>query len=114
MKFSDSHEWIEIQGNIGAIGVSSYAQKQLGDIVYVELPKIGRELRKGEESAVLESTKAAADVYTPMSGKIVEVNQKLMTNPELINTSPEGEGWIFKIEIKSTHEMEDLMERQDY
>ena len=98
MRYTESHEWIEEGGNPKKVGITEHAQKELGDIVYVELPKIGSQVKKGQEVAVLESTKAAADIYAPLSGKIVEVNEKLKENPALLNTSPEQEGWIYKLE----------------
>src|SRR5687768_11329490 len=99
MKYTKSHEWIEVPKNsdVGVVGVSNYAQKELGEIVYIELPRVGKEIKAGAEAAVLESTKAAADVYSPISGTIIEVNERLKTMPELINQNAEKDGWIFKI-----------------
>ena len=114
MKFTDSHEWIEINGDIGTVGVTNYAQGELGDIVYVELPQVGKDVKQGEEAAVLESTKAAADIYTPVSGTITEVNQALSDASELINQSPIGKGWIFKIKLSNTSELEQLMDEKAY
>lgn len=115
MKFSESHEWIEVDANqIGTVGISHYAQNSLGDIVYVELPQVGKEVSAGDEAAVLESTKAAADVYNPVSGTIVEVNKLLNATSELINQSPEKEGWIFKIKLANPTELNSLMDRQTY
>lgn len=115
MKFSESHEWIEVNADrIGTVGVSHYAQNSLGDIVYVELPQLGKEVKAGEEAAVLESTKAAADVYSPVSGKILEVNTHLSKAPELINQSPEKDGWLFKIMLTDPNELDALMDRQAY
>lgn len=115
MKYTDSHEWIEIEsGNIARIGITNYAQKELGDIVYVELPQQNKQVEAKREVAVLESTKAAADIYSPVSGVIVEVNVKLAQNPELINESPEKEGWIYKIRLSDTSEIERLMDKADY
>lgn len=113
MKFTESHEWIEIEDGIGTVGVTTFAQKELGDIVYVELPKIGKEVRKGEEAAVLESTKAAADVYAPVSGKIVEVNSSLTQMSQLINTSPEKDGWLFKLILSDLKEIDSLLDREN-
>lgn len=114
MKFSESHEWIELEDGIGKIGISNYAQKELGDVVYVELPKVGKTVKAGQEVAVLESTKAASDVYSPVSGTIHEVNHLLSENPELVNRSPEAEGWIFKIMIENIEELEMLLEADAY
>lgn len=114
MKFTETHEWIEVADGIGTVGVSNYAQKELGDIVYIELPKAGKTVKAGEEAAVLESTKAAADVYSPVSGTIVEVNTALSSVPETVNKSPEKEGWLFKIKLASPQDMDKLMDAKDY
>jgi glycine cleavage system H protein len=115
MKFTDSHEWIELEENqIARVGITQYAQKELGDIVYVELPIVGKEVNAKQEVAVLESTKAAADIYSPISGTIAEVNQKLSMAPELINQSPEQEGWIYKIRISNPAEIDLLMGTTEY
>lgn len=114
MKYTQSHEWITVNGNVGTVGVSHFAQKELGDIVYVELPDIGSQVKKGEEIAVLESTKAAADVYTPVSGKVVAVNQDLNEAPELINQDPEGAGWLYRIELTQQAELEPMLTAEAY
>ncbi|MBA3721845.1 MAG: glycine cleavage system protein GcvH [Parachlamydiaceae bacterium] len=115
MKFTDSHEWIEIESNqTGIVGVSIFAQKELGDVVYVELPTIGKQVNEGQEVAVLESTKAAADVYSPVSGTIIAVNEMLNKAPELINQSPEKDGWIFKIGLSNPAELDLLMDSTEY
>ncbi len=114
MRFTDSHEWVRLNGKMATVGVSAYAQGELGDIVYVELPKVGRFIKKGDDAAVLESTKAAADVYSPIDGEIVEVNERLKTESGLINLSPEEEGWIFKLSIKDLSQWEDLMDLNTY
>jgi glycine cleavage system H protein len=114
MKFTETHEWIEVAGEIGTVGVSEYAQKELGDIVYVELPKVGKAVRAGEEAAVLESTKAAADVYSPVSGTVVAVNPALEKSSELVNRSAESEGWLFKIKLADPREMDNLLESSTY
>lgn len=114
MKFTESHEWVAVQGNIATIGVSNHAQKELGDIVYVELPKVGMHVQAGQEAAVLESTKAAADVYAPVSGQITAVNTALNDRSELVNQSPEKEGWLFKIQIDNPDEMQNLMDEKTY
>lgn len=112
MKYSETHEWIDVKDGIGIVGVTNYAQKELGDIVYVELPKINSEIKLGQEAAVLESTKAAADVYTPVSGKIIEVNPALESVPDLINTSPEEKGWLFKIQLSDPKELDGLLDHE--
>lgn len=115
MKFTDSHEWIEMEGiDFARVGISIYAQKELGDIVYVELPAVGKQVNAKQEVAVLESTKAAADIYSPVSGTILEVNEKLRTAPELINQSPEHEGWIYKIQLSNRAEVDILMDQGEY
>lgn len=115
MKFTDSHEWVEFEAKeIVRMGITTYAQKELGDIVYAELPIIGKQVNAKQEIAVLESTKAAADIYSPVSGIIVEVNGKLSTAPELINQSPEQEGWICKIQLSNLAEVDLLMDCTEY
>lgn len=114
MKFTESHEWIDIKNNIGTVGITVHAQNELGDIVYVELPKVGKQVKKGAEAAVLESTKAAADVYAPISGTIVAVNTSLQQSPELVNHSAEKDGWLFKLEIHDLKEANALLDRKDY
>ena len=114
MRFTDSHEWISVEGTTGTVGVTHHAQKELGDIVYIELPKIGKTIPKGGEIVVLESTKAAADVYSPVSGKIVSVNERLKAEPGLINTSPQSDGWLFKIELTAPSELDVLLDEASY
>ncbi|MGZ3633205.1 MAG: glycine cleavage system protein GcvH [Parachlamydiaceae bacterium] len=114
MKFTDSHEWIEVKEGLGTVGISQHAQKELGEIVYVELPEEGKMVQAGKEAAVLESTKAAADVYSPVSGTIESVNRNLQASPDLINTSPENEGWIYTIRISDETELDALMSKEDY
>lgn len=116
MKFTESHEWVELNSDngIATVGVSNYAQKELGEIVYVELPEVGKEVKAGAEAAVLESTKAAADVYAPISGIIVAVNTKLNSASELVNQSPEKEGWLFKIKMTKPEELNNLMDAESY
>ena len=114
MKFTETHEWIEVKGTKGTVGVSLFAQKELGDIVYVELPQEGKEVKQGDPVAVLESTKAAADVYTPVSGTILEVNQQVKNSPELINQHPENSGWLFTIQLSHPEELDRLQEEEAY
>ncbi len=114
-KWTDSHEWVEMENKeTGVVGVSHHAQEELGDIVYVELPTVGKTVKAGAEAAVLESTKAAADVYAPVSGTITEVNHALKASPELINKSPEKEGWLFKIRLDNPQELNGLMDKSAY
>lgn len=114
MKYTKSHEWITVEGKVGTVGITHYAQRELGDIVYVELPDIGRLVRKGQEAVVLESTKAAADVYSPVSGKIVKVNRDLQEAPELINSAPESHGWLFQLELSHPEELDSLLTSDAY
>lgn len=114
MQFTETHEWIAINQGIGTVGISAYAEKELGEIVYIELPTLGKEIRSGEEAAVLESTKAATDVYSPASGTIIEINEKLKTDSSLINTSPETDGWLFKLKLSEPQELLELMDKNAY
>lgn len=114
MKYTESHEWIDLEENVGTVGVTNYAQKELGDIVYVELPEVGTEVNLGDEVAVLESTKAAADIYAPVTGTIIEINDALNDQPEDINISPMDEGWLFKIELQKPEELDQLMGEREY
>lgn len=114
MKYTESHEWIDVKADTGTVGVTDYAQDELGDIVYVELPEVGRDVEAGDEIAVLESTKAAADIYAPVSGRVIEVNEELKSSPNLINESSEEEGWIFKIKLADKEELNLLMDESTY
>src|SRR5262249_54887621 len=114
MKYTETHEWVEVKNGIGVVGITDHAQKELGEIVYVELPKEGKAVKAGEEAAVLESTKAAADVYAPISGTIVEVNAQLAKASELVNQSPEKEGWLFKLKPSDLKELDKLMDEKSY
>ena len=111
MKFSKSHEWVRVEGDIATIGITDHAQKELGDVVYVELPTLGHQVTAGEEAAVIESTKAAVDIYSPISGKIVAINDSLRENPEKVNTSAENEGWLFKLKMSNIREIDSLMDK---
>ena len=99
VKYTEDHEWIRVEGGIGTVGITDHAQEQLGDIVFVELPEVGRSLAKGDESGVVESVKAASEIYAPVSGEIVEVNAELENNPGLLNEDPYGAGWLVKIRV---------------
>ncbi|QIW24122.1 glycine cleavage system protein GcvH [Sulfolobus sp. S-194] len=112
--YSETDEWILIKENIAIVGITDYAQKKLRDIVGVELPEIGKEVKANDPVAVVESVKAAADIYSPLAGKVIEVNQKLTDSPELINKDPYGEGWIFKLEISDRNEIEKLLSPEKY
>ncbi|MEG8039022.1 glycine cleavage system protein GcvH [Sphingomonas sp. LR60] len=112
--FTEDHEWIDVDGDIGTVGISDYAQSQLGDIVFVEVPDAGRSLGKGDEAAVVESVKAASDVYSPVSGNVLEGNPALTDEPALVNSDPEGEGWFFKITLSDASELDALMDETAY
>jgi glycine cleavage system H protein len=114
MFFTDSHEWICVEEGIGIVGITAHAQKELGEIVFVDLPPVGKQLRAGEEVAVLESTKAAADIYSPVSGEVVAVNTVLKADVDLLNRSPERDGWLFKIKVTKSSEFEELMNQEQY
>ena len=112
--FTEDHEWIEVDGQTGTVGISDYAQGQLGDIVFVDVPDSGRSLGKGDEAAVVESVKAASDVYAPVSGTVTEGNPALAEEPSLVNSDPEGEGWFFKLTLSDPSELEALMDETAY
>lgn len=114
MRYSASHEWIAVNNEHGVVGVSSFAQKELGDIVFIELPRPGQLIKAGEAVAVLESTKAASDIYTPVSGTVLEVNPQLKEDPGLINRSPLNDGWLFKLQLSDTKELEKLWDENTY
>jgi len=114
LKFTKEHEWVKIDGEIATVGISDYAQKELGDVVYVELPPTGDSFTKGEACSNIESVKAVNDIYTPITGEIVDSNAALEDNPELINQSPYEDGWIFKIKIEDESELNDLMDADIY
>ena len=112
--FTDEHEWIDVDGDTAIVGITDYAQGQLGDIVFVELPQVGAEVAKGKDAAVVESVKAASDVYAPITGEVTEANGALEDDPALVNSSPEDEGWFFKLTISDKSELEGLMDAAAY
>lgn len=112
--FTESHEWIEVQGDTATVGITDFAQSQLGDVVFVEVPAQGTQLQKGKEAAVVESVKAASDVYAPVSGVVTEGNQSLVDDPSLVNSAPEGEGWFFKLRLSDPGELDGLMDEPAY
>ncbi len=114
VKFSKEHEWIKLEGEIATIGITNHASEMLGDIVFVELPEKGSSVVKDGVAGVVESTKAASDVYTPVSGEVVENNQKIVDDPGTINADPENQGWFFKLKIKDKSEMDSLMDKEKY
>ena len=113
-KYSKKHEWISLDGDSATIGISKHATEMLGDIVFVELPDKGKSLNKDDKAAVVESTKAASDVYTPVSGEILDSNQPIVDDPSNVNKDPEKNGWFFKIKIKDKSELDSLMSQSDY
>lgn len=112
--FTQEHEWIEVDGEVAMVGITEYAAGQLGDIVFVDVPADGRELTKGDDAAVVESVKAASDVYTPASGTVIEGNAALTDNPALVNEDPEGDGWFFKLTLRDDSELGELMDEEKY
>ena len=114
LKYSKDHEWVRVEGDVGTVGISDYAQEQLGDVVYVELPEVGRAVAQNEEAAVVESVKAASEVYAPVSGEVVEVNQALEDDPALVNGDPTGEGWFLKLRLSAPGELDGLMDDAAY
>jgi glycine cleavage system H protein len=114
IKFSEEHEWIRIEGDSGVVGLTNYAQEQLGDIVFVELPDVGRKLAKGDEAAVIESVKAASELYAIVGGEVTGVNDSLGDDPALVNSDPLGGGWFFKLKIGDAGELDGLMDENAY
>ncbi len=113
-KYTEDHEWILIEGNLGTVGISDYAQEQLGDVVYVELPEEGAEFALGAEAATVESVKAASEIYAPVTGEVVEVNGALNDDPAVVNRDPYGDGWFFKLTIGDASELDKLMDEAAY
>ncbi|MCR4433734.1 MAG: glycine cleavage system protein GcvH [Caldiserica bacterium] len=114
LKYTREHEWALIEGNRAKVGITDFAQSHLGDIVYVDLPPLGKEVKKGETLLVVESVKTASDVYAPLSGKVIEINNALSKAPEKVNRDPYGEGWMVIMEIKDPKEAEELLNSEDY
>ena len=114
VKYSKEHEWIKIEGDVGTVGITQHATEMLGDIVFVELPDVGSSVEKDGNAGVVESTKAASDVYTPISGEIMESNQAIVDDPGKINSDPENEAWFFKLKIKDVKELDSLMNKDEY
>ena len=113
-KYTKDHEWIDIEGDVARIGITNYAQEQLGDVVFVELPEAGRKFQQGNDAAVVESVKAASEVYAPVSGEIVEPNAKLEDDPALVNQDPTESGWFFTMKVSNPDELRDLMDEAAY
>ncbi|MBO6519686.1 MAG: glycine cleavage system protein GcvH [Rhodospirillales bacterium] len=114
IKYTKDHEWIDVDGEIGTVGITNHAQEQLGELVYVEVPEVGATLEQGDEACVVESVKAASEVYSPCSGEIVEVNEDLADAPTTVNEHAEGDGWLFKIKLSDMTELDEFMDEADY
>jgi glycine cleavage system H protein len=112
--YSRDHEWVRIEGDVATVGITDYAQEQLGDLTYVELPEMGEEFEQHTEAAIVESVKAASDVYIPVAGTVTEVNSELLSRPEIINEDPYGEGWMFKMKLARVSGVRDLMDAAAY
>lgn len=114
LKYTSSHEWVKAVGSTVTVGITDYAQSQLSDLTFIELPSVDDEFQAGDEAGVLESVKAASDIYAPLSGRIVDVNEELNDHPEAINTDPYTDGWLFKIELSQPEELEHLLDNEAY
>ena len=112
--YTREHEWVRVEGDHATVGITDFAQSQLGDVVFVEVPDAGRAVTRGAEAAVVESVKAASDVYAPVSGTVTEGNQAVVDEPSLVNTDPEGDGWFFKLSLSDNHELSELMNADQY
>ena len=113
-KFSKKHEWVTVEGDVATVGITKHATEMLGDIVFVEVPEIGKVIEQNNQAAVVESTKAASDVYSPISGDVTEGNKAIVDDPSIVNSDPEGASWFFKIKIKNISELDSLMIKSDY
>jgi len=113
-RFTRDHEWVRLDGDLAVVGITDYAQSQLGDVVYVELPEIGRRVEQGKEAAVVESVKAASEVYAPVSGEVTEINDTLTAEPAKVNADPMGAGWFIKLRLDDARELDDLMDEEGY
>ncbi|MGA2222351.1 MAG: glycine cleavage system protein GcvH [Verrucomicrobiia bacterium] len=114
LKYAKTHEWVRVDGNVAVVGITDHAQQELTDIVYVELPSVGAQVEATKESAVVESVKAASDIYAPVSGEIVAANEELSSAPELVNEDPYGKGWLFKVKMSDHAELDELLSPDDY
>ncbi len=113
-RYAKSHEYVHIEGDTGTIGITDYAQKELGDVVFVELPQVGTQLEQGDELGSIESVKAVSELFAPVSGEVVEVNEALSAKPELVNTDPYGDGWMVKVKVSTPEEADELMNAEEY
>lgn len=114
LKFTDDHEWLRIEGDTAVVGITDFAQGQLGDLVFIELPQAGKQFKKGDAAAVVESVKVASDVYAPIDGEIVETNEAIVKEPQLVNTDPMGKGWFFKIRIGAPDQLTQMKDEKQY
>jgi glycine cleavage system H protein len=114
LKFTDDHEWLRIEGDTAVVGITDFAQGQLGDLVFIELPQVGKQVKKGDAAAVVESVKVASDVYAPIDGKIVEINEAIVKEPQLVNTDPMGKGWFFKMKIGAPDQLAQMKDEKQY
>jgi len=114
LKYTEEHEWVKVEGDIAIVGITDFAQNELSDIVYVELPEVGKNIKKGDVIATVEAVKTVADVYSPVSGEIIEVNEKLKDEPSIINNDPYGEGWIAKVKMENPEEISALLDHEAY
>ena len=114
LKFTEEHEWVRVEGDVATVGITEHATEQLGDLVFVELPEVGATLAKGDTAGTVESVKAASDVYAPVSGEVIEVNEAITENPEKVNEDPMGEGWFFKMKLSDPSELDSLMGEDAY
>jgi len=113
-RYAKSHEYVHVEGGVGTIGITDYAQKELGDVVFVELPQVGAELEQGDELGSIESVKAVSELFSPVSGEVVEVNEALTEKPELVNTDPYGDGWMIRVKLATPDEVDELMDAEEY
>ncbi len=113
-RYAKSHEYIHVEGDVGTVGITEYAQKELGDVVFVEVPQVGTQLEMGDEFGSIESVKAVSELFSPVSGEVVEVNEALADKPELVNTDPYGDGWMIKVRVTAPEEVDELMTAEDY
>jgi glycine cleavage system H protein len=113
-RYSKSHEYVHVEGGVGTIGITDYAQKELGDVVFVELPQVGTELEQGDEMGSIESVKAVSELFAPVSGQVVEVNDALTEKPELVNTDAYGDGWMIRVKLTTPEEVDELMDAEEY
>ena len=114
LKFTEEHEWLNLDGDVATVGITEHAAEQLGDVVFVQLPEVGSKLTKGDGAAVVESVKAASDVYAPLSGEVVEVNQTVVDDPASVNADPQGKAWFFKLKLDDVKDMDGLMDQAAY